>query len=87
VGGMRLIECLQFIFSLLRCFIVDLQTVSRTYSRFKGLFGSQFEGLFRGSFLYISFYTYLCFLYVLRFYWSTYEGYMDIVLFLSATSI
>jgi hypothetical protein len=87
VGGTRLTERLRFIFSLLRCFIVDLQTVSRTYGRFKGLFGLQFKGLFRGSFLCISFYTRLYFLYVLRFYWSTYRGYMDIVLFLSAASV
>jgi hypothetical protein len=65
VGGTRLIERLRFIFSLLRCFMVDLQTVGRTHGRFKGLFESQFKGLFKGSFLYISFYTHLYFLYVL----------------------
>jgi hypothetical protein len=38
--------------------MVDLQTVSRTHGRFKGLFGSQFKGLFEESFLYISFMFY-----------------------------
>jgi hypothetical protein len=55
-------------FQFVKVFTVDLRTVSRTHGRFKGLFGSQFEGLFRGSFLCISFYTRLYFLYVLRFY-------------------
>jgi hypothetical protein len=87
VGGTRLTERLWFIFSLLRCFMVDLRTISRTHGRFKGLFRSQFKGLFRGSFLYISFDTRLYFLYVLRFYWSTYGGYIDTVPFLSAASV
>jgi hypothetical protein len=88
VGRTRLTKRLRFIFSLSRCFTVNLRTVSKTHGHFKGLFGLQFEGLFRGgSFLYISFYTYLYFLYVLQFYWSTYRGYTDIVLFLSAASI
>ena len=55
---MRLIERLRFIFSLLRCFTVDLRTVSRTHGHFRGLFGTQFEGLFKGSFLCISFMFY-----------------------------
>jgi len=78
---------LRFIFSLLRCFTVDLRTVSRTHGHFRGLFGTQFKGLFKGSFLCISFYTRLCFLYVLRFYWSTYGGYTDIVPFSSTANI
>ena len=55
MGGTRLIKRLRFIFSLLRCFTIDLQTVSGTYGHFKGLFKTQFKGLFKKSFLYISF--------------------------------
>jgi len=68
MGGTGLIKRLRFIFSLLKCFTVDLQTVNKTHGHFKRLFKSQFKGLFKESFLCISFYTRLYFLYVLRFY-------------------
>ena len=58
MGGTRLTERLRFIFSLLRCFTVDLQAVNKTYGHFKGLFRTQFEGLFKGSSLCISFMFY-----------------------------
>ena len=39
-------------------FTDNLRAVSRTHGLFKGLFGPQFKGLFKGSFLCISFIFY-----------------------------